>query len=129
MILFTLQQLTDIHTPFERIKAGLRESHPTYSTRKLIRHFEIQKGELFRRTIKHGLAYYRRCVPPSITKQILLACHDDKTAGHLGAHRTLDKITKCYSWPRMRRDIIRYVWSSADCQSKKKEPSNVQSDL
>ena len=77
-------------------------------------------GELFRRTIKHGLAYYRRCVPPSLTKQILLACHDDKTAGHLGAHRTLDEITNRYYWPRMRRDIIRYVQSCADCQSKKK---------
>jgi hypothetical protein len=34
--------------------------------------------------------------------------------------RPIDKITKRYYWPRMRRDIICYVRSCADCQSKKR---------
>jgi hypothetical protein len=43
-----------------------------------------------------------------------------KTAGHLGISRTLDKIKRRYFWFGMRRDIMQYVRSCADCETKKK---------
>lgn len=126
MSLFNLNQPADIcvlqdsHPPFAKLKLALKERYPNKATRKLVRHFEIRNAKLFRRNIRNGLVYFQLCVPPSLTNQVLLACHDDKSAGHLGVSRTLDKIKKRYFWFGMRRDITQYVKSCADCQTKKR---------
>lgn len=49
-----------------------------------------------------------------------MACHDDVTAGHLGVTRSLDKIQKRFFWPRLAQQVIRYVRSCTDCQTKKR---------
>lgn len=54
-------------------------------------------------------AYYHLCLPHSMIKQVMLACHDDVTAGHMGITRTLDQIQKRYHWPRMVKQITNYV--------------------
>ena len=86
---------------------------------KIVRNYEIRGGTLFHRVILNGTAFFQLCVPRPYVEQVLLACHDDVTAGHLGVTRTLDKIRKRYFWPRMVRQIIRYVRTCRDCQSRK----------
>lgn len=102
------------------ILIALREKNPSPRTRRLIRNFELREGVLFHRFISHGMAFYRLCVPRSLVKQVLLACHDDVTAGHLGVTRTVDKIRKRYFWPSMTRQIIHYVRTCVECQMKKR---------
>lgn len=87
---------------------------------KQINNFELKEGVLYHRKIKNGQLYLRLCIPPSLIDQFLLACHDDVTAGHLGVTKTLDKIEKRFYWPGMRKQIIRYVLSCVDCQTKKR---------
>ena len=101
--------------------AGLDGSRKlTRKTRKLINNFVLKKGVLFRRFISRGCIFDRLCVPPCLIEQILLSCHDDITAGHLGTTRTVSKIRQRYFWPGMNKQIISYVLSCIDCQTKKK---------
>lgn len=51
--------------------------------------------------------------------EVLNACHSDIMAGHLGVTRTMYKIHQRYYWPGMRRQIMRFVLSCVDCQTKK----------
>ena len=59
------------------------------------------------------------CLPPSFITQVLLACHDNVTAGHLGVTRTLSKVYRRFSWPKMSQQVSQYVRSCQDCQTKK----------
>lgn len=86
---------------------------------KIKRQFIIRKNLLYRRTIRNGREHFQLCVPKTLTRSILLACHDDITAGHLGVTRTLDKITRRYYWPKMITKIVAYVRSCVDCQMRK----------
>ncbi|KAI9549855.1 pol polyprotein [Daphnia sinensis] len=105
---------------YKAIISGLQETRPQKRVRHAIRHFVLRDGVLFHRVVKHGQVFHRLCIPQVLIEQVLLACHDDITAGHLGISRTLDKIHKRYFWPKMTQHITNYVRSCADCQSKKK---------
>ncbi len=100
--------------------SALNERNPTKRTAKLCRNFTLKDGVLFHRQIKDGQAFHRLCVPPFLVEQILLACHDDLTAGHLGVNSTLDKIRRRYVWPKMKKRNVEFVTSCQDCQTKKK---------
>ncbi|EGD74825.1 hypothetical protein PTSG_12531 [Salpingoeca rosetta] len=45
--------------------------------------------------------------------------HDTPTAGHQGIHRTHEALARHFYWPRMRRDVERYVRSCKSCQRHK----------
>ncbi len=99
---------------------GLKDEHPCPRVRRLIRHFVLKKDLLYHRIIRNGRAYLRLCLPPTLQKQVLLACHDDVTAGHLGVTRTQAKINQRFYWPKMIQIVSQYVRSCEDCQTKKK---------
>ncbi len=88
--------------------------------RRQTRGYELIDGILYHRMILHGRAYYRLCLPHNMVHQVMLACHDDMTAGHMGITRTLDKIQKRYHWPKMTKQITTYVRGCIDCQTKKR---------
>ncbi len=113
----TLQLECDWCNP---IIQGLKDEHPCPRVRRLIRHFALKKDLLYHRIIRNGRAYLRLCLPPTLQKQVLLACHDDVTAGHLGVTRTLAKINQRFYWPKMIQSVSQYVRSCEDCQTKKK---------
>jgi hypothetical protein len=58
-------------------------------------------------------------VPLKLRKSILLECHDDPISGHLGMFKTYSKIKARYYWPKMRKDICKYVQSCDACQKRK----------
>lgn len=78
-----------------------RPEEPTNrEVRRAARAFSLLDGVLFRRAKgcqEHKLAL---AVPRNLRREILVSCHDDITAGHLGI-RTLDKIRQRYFWPKM----------------------------
>ena len=102
------------------IRSGLLEKDPSRQTRKLIRNFELRNEVLFHRYVRDGKSYSQLCVPPALTNEILLNCHEATTAGHLGMKRTLDKVRIRYFWPRMVKQVIHHVRSCVDCQMKKR---------
>ena len=43
-------------------------------------------------------------------KKILLACHVDPTAGHMGREKTFHRIKERFMWLGMYKDIRELVW-------------------
>jgi len=83
--------------------------------------------------MQHGLLYEmgdsepRLCIPADrkLRGQILHDHHDAPMAGHLGEEKTLASVKRHYFWPKMTRDIRRYVKTCDSCQRNK--PSNHRS--
>ena len=42
---------------------------------------------------------------PDEQRKILSACHVDPTGGHMGAKRTLSRISERFKWPGMVKDV------------------------
>ena len=74
-----------------------------------------------------GLLYFedwngnqRLCIPQSEQARLLSEVHDEITEGaHSGYHRTYNKLATTYYWPRMSRDVKRFVLSCDICQKSK----------
>lgn len=56
---------------------------------------------------------------PAIRQEILFQYHDTRMAGHFGARRTLDLISRLYYWPELYHDVQDYVKTCAICQRSK----------
>jgi transposase InsO family protein len=97
-------------------------------TRKVINDLrkQIHKKKFL---LKNDILYYsggrgnrnrlRVVVPVKSRNKIIEENHDKPTAGHLGVNRTIDRITKNYYWPRMRKSIYHYVQTCEPCQLRK----------
>lgn len=68
-----------------------------------------------------GLWWFRDClyVPALERSTILTSSHSPPTAGHLGVSRMLSNLTRTYSWPSVRQDVINFCWSCDSCQQTK----------
>jgi hypothetical protein len=56
---------------------------------------------------------------PAIRQEILSQNHDTHMAGHFGARRTLELISRLYYWPTLSQDVQDYVRTCAICQRSK----------
>ncbi len=65
---------------------------------------------------------YAIVVPVSLKPEVLYTCHDDAAAGHLGIHRTFNRIFSRFWWRGMASDIHNYVRGCAICASYKPYP-------
>ena len=74
-------------------------------------------------TTEDGLLLKRgRIYVPADTEvklRILEACHDGRTAGHLGREKTLELVSREYTWPGMRGFIEEYVRTCETCARNK----------
>ena len=63
----------------------------------------------------------RAYIPPmqSIRQEIIAQCHDHPMAGHFGAKRTIDLVSRTYYWGHFENDVRDYVGSCAVCQRSK----------
>jgi hypothetical protein len=75
--------------------------------------FVLEDGLL----LKDGLIY----VPADteIKLRILEACHDRRTAGHLGQDKTLELVSREYTWPGMREFVNEYIRTCDTCARNK----------
>ena len=51
--------------------------------------------------------------------RIIQGSHDTPVAGHPGHERTFELLTRKYFWPRMRKDVDRFVANSHTCRRTK----------
>ena len=64
----------------------------------------------------------QQIVPPSITHEILAACHSSSTAGHLGVAKTSEKIKQKFYWPGLQEDTKLFVSRYPKCQKRSGPP-------
>ena len=62
-------------------------------------------------------------IPSSLRHELLVALHDDPTAGHLGPVKTYEKVQQRYYWYGMLKDIEHWCRACIDC-SMRKRPRN-----
>ena len=79
---------------------------------------KIVDGVLYKRVWNPHADYeWKRCVRYKEEQQAILeACHDDPSAGHLGAARTIRRIQSMYFWSTLKFDTTKYVKRCQKCQ-------------
>lgn len=45
-------------------------------------------------------------IPKELRKQVMICLHNTPSAGHLGVHKTLGRISERFYWPRMAIDAV-----------------------
>ncbi|KAJ9523973.1 hypothetical protein QJQ45_022376 [Haematococcus lacustris] len=68
------------------------------------------------------LTEWGRVVVPddvALRKRVIYTMHDTRSAGHLGMTKTLEQVTRLFTWPGVSEDVKSYVRSCHSCQVNK----------
>ena len=61
--------------------------------------------------------YYRQImVPTTLRNDLIELSHSSNFAGHLGANKVYQKLSKDFFWPKMQSDIINFIKTCDICQ-------------
>ena len=55
-------------------------------------------------------------IPSSYRTHILSLAHESIMSGHLGVNKTYRKILEHFYWPKLRRDVVKYIKTCHTCQ-------------
>ncbi|XP_029732414.2 uncharacterized protein LOC109415089 [Aedes albopictus] len=72
---------------------------------------------------------WKRVVAMKNRAEIIKRYHDEPTAGHLGFHKTLDRVQSQFYWPKMRENIGQYVRSCGVCKASKAPNTTMMPDM
>ena len=72
------------------------------------------------------LAYHWQIVPPSLVTEAITSTHNSVTAGHLGAHKTLEIIRQCVYWPGFKTDAKHHILRCDKCQKRSALPKSTE---
>ena len=68
-------------------------------------------------------------IPASLRHDILISCHDDPSAGHLGHIKTYEKVRQRYYWHGMCKDIEHWCRTCIDCAMRKRPRNHHKAPL
>ena len=68
-------------------------------------------------------------VPPSITHEILSACHSSSIAGHLGVAKTSENVKQRFHWSGLQEDTKLFVIRCPECQKSSGPPKTYHHSL
>ena len=95
---------------------------PPRTFRRTISSFFLRDNILYKRNFDPSARTALLVVPSAMREEILNACHDEPSSGHLGFTRTLARIRHKYYWPKLSRTVKHYVKTCRDCQRRKTPP-------
>ena len=81
--------------------------------------YTLKEGILYRKIWREGETKLLMVLPKQLRQQVLYACHDERSSGHLGFWRTWQRVRQRFYWPRMLADVRKYVNSCVACQMRK----------
>lgn len=84
--------------------------------------FRLRNSVLYKRNFGNTKEAFLLVVPSSMRAEVLYACHDEASAGHLGVSRTVSRIREKYFWPKLLQTVQQYVRSCRECQRRKTPP-------
>lgn len=127
--LFTVQEVKLQSTGIEDFKDMYVEDLDFAKTHKVCsnceNHFHSQFSEF---TLQNGFWFKGKplCVPRgSMRENLIQEILNGSISGHFGLNKTLDLVERFYYWPKMQRDVRRYVEQCAICQKIQGTSSNV----
>lgn len=92
---------------------------PNARLRRQLAQFKLDNRVLYRRIYHPDGQRWVPVLPRSLRAHVLEAFHDAMTAGHLGFHKTYDRIRSRYYWPGLSTCVAKYVGSCSPCQRRK----------
>lgn len=102
--LSAIDQACTTDTEASSIISSLKQGHPTK------KHFSLQNNRLF---------YKNRIFLPQSSdwrSKVLTEFHSSLQAGHSGYLRTHLRLSRSFAWPRMRKEVKRFVSECDQCQ-------------
>lgn len=121
------------------VDMAARQRHDT-ELREVIAHLEGQEGTiprvflrvlpalrlrnnvLYKKSFAASARSWLLVIPADLRNEIMDACHDDPTSGHLGYSRTLARIRSKYYWPQLAKTVRHYTRTCRECQRRKTPP-------
>ena len=87
-----------------------------------------KKGGILYRTYQHpkidfGKIRWQVLVPQILREQVMKIAHESIVAGHMGAQRTIERITTSFYWPGIYGDVKRFCMTCDICQKTVKRGS------
>lgn len=81
--------------------------------------------------LEHSIWWWRDklYVPAAFRVYLISKMHGDPASGHWGVFRTLDLLTRTFSWPGVRADVLRFTASCARCQQIRVDHRKPQGEL
>jgi hypothetical protein len=115
-----LQPLYEKDSYFAPILEALQNPDVSEKQHARAKHFELGKRGIYLKESQ------RLAIPKdkTIRTQLLQEHHDIKIAGHLGIDKTYESLRRNFYWPRMSKDVYKFVTSCDACQRNK--PLNQQ---
>lgn len=69
--------------------------------------------------MESNLPEWKLVVPSPQVDDVIQHCHSPPTSGHFGFFKTLSRIQEFYYWPKMRKDVLKFVKSCLVCGAQK----------
>ncbi|GBG73416.1 hypothetical protein CBR_g16132 [Chara braunii] len=101
-----------------RHSADYRDIHATLWSGKTVPNYSLRDNGLVYWHGSQGTREPRICVPSTgqLRVRAVAEFHDQATAGHMGFHKTLARVSRLYVWPK-RKDFVKdYVAECPTCQ-------------
>uniref|UniRef100_T1IZB8 RNA-directed DNA polymerase n=1 Tax=Strigamia maritima TaxID=126957 RepID=T1IZB8_STRMM len=73
----------------------------------------------FEEELNDSGAGFKAFIPSSLIQRIIFACHGHPLSGQAGISKTLARAMQLYVWPKMRKDVRKYVRGCLHCQQYK----------
>ena len=110
-----IRELQEKDAEIQKLKTKMKEQ-ANYFGKSRIGSFVLIHDTVWRMRNADQFQLY---VPSVMIREVLLQCHDDLTAGHLGIKRTLTKVRDRFYWPAMKNDVRRWIKSCVECNTNK----------
>lgn len=85
--------------------------------------YKVENNALFKHCSynSHQMSHpsWRLVVPIEKRADVLKLCHDDPLSAHGGRHKTIDRVSREYYWPKMYGSITAYVRNCEVCRASK----------
>lgn len=95
------------------------KSHPDSYPQWIVKEDKLFKYIPSKNSLPTSVSSWKSVVPKHQRAQILKNCHDSFISSHLGFFKTLHRIQELYYWPKLKKDVIKYVRCCKTCQSQK----------
>lgn len=110
--------LNDLDPWYRNLREKISQSPTDYPQWKIEDNF-IFKFVPHSISMVSNIPEWKLLVPTPQVKNIINSCHTPPTSGHFGFYKTLSRVQEYHYWPKMRRDVLKFIKSCLVCGAQK----------